>query len=206
MIVLILFLSLFLFMFLLESGSITTKLLRPASIIEDQPSVNKTCVEQANETSLADQESNSFDMKIYPKLYQSVFQTLSGGKMFDTENLIKCLSADIKTFEQYEKFIVARYMFWKYFSLLKTNFYCNSCDIVLNGNRYVCLECHDHCLCLNCFSKSIITEVNDAIAEANSNILKKPFNKYNSSVHKSSHKMLLLDHICDQCNSLIIGN
>jgi hypothetical protein len=149
-----------------------------------------------------DDEINSFDMKIFPKLYQSVFNvSTTTGKAFDTDSLIKCLSGDIKTYEQYEKFIVARYMFWKYFSQLKTNFFCNSCDVVLNGNRYVCLECQDHCLCLQCFAKFII---NDA-SETDSKLPAKQFSFFNTTVHKSSHRMLLLDHICDQCNSLIIG-
>ena len=80
-------------------------------------------------TSSSADEAESFDTLIYPKLYQRLFQTVSlsgsgSGKLFDTDGLIKCLSAEITTYEQYERFSVARYMFWKYFSSLKTNFYC----------------------------------------------------------------------------------
>ena len=147
-------------------------------------------------------EEDSFDMKIFPSLYQSLFQTMSGGKGFDTEGLLKCLSTEIKNYEQYERFIVARYMFWKYFSKLKANFYCDSCEIILTENRYVCLECRDHCLCFSCFSKSILDNTNDTET-------KKPDNSssahFYSTTHRAAHRMLLLDHLCNKCGSLIIG-
>ena len=153
-------------------------------------------------------------MKIFPKLYQSLFQI--GSKSFDTDSLLKCLSAEIKTYEQYEKFVVARYMFWKYFSKLKANFYCDSCEVILTENRFVCLECREHCLCFNCFSKSVIDETGSldsgvppadaagaAAAATNSKAAKKKHQL--SNTHKASHRMLLLDHICNKCGSLIIG-
>ena len=67
-------------------------------------------------------EEDSFDMKIFPSLFQTFFQTMSSGKCFDTEGLLKCLLTEIKNYEHYERFIVPRYMFLKYFSKLKANF------------------------------------------------------------------------------------
>ncbi|CAF0766591.1 unnamed protein product [Brachionus calyciflorus] len=145
-------------------------------------------------------ENDSFDLKIFPKMYQSVFQ-INNSKQFDTASLIKCVSAEIKTYDKYEKYIVARYMFWKYFSKLNTNFYCDSCDVVLTGFRYVCLECRDHCLCFSCFGKSIVDEK----CESNEPKYHKPMINFTTSTHKPSHAMLVLDHYCNQCQSLIIG-
>jgi hypothetical protein len=151
-------------------------------------------------------DEDSFDMKIFPKLYQNLFQNSAGSaKPFDTESLLKCLSTEIKTFEHYEKFIVARYMFWKYFSKLRANFYCDECEVMLTENRYVCLECREHCLCFNCFSKSIIDNTDSESNGNNKFNSKKLNNNFYSTVHKSSHRMLLLDHLCDKCGSLIIG-
>lgn len=84
-------------------------------------------------------DSESFDLNLFPRMYHLVFGSGSGSRSskFDTESLIKCLTFEIKSYEQYEKYIVARYMFWKYFSKLKTNFYCDSCSIILTSNRYV---------------------------------------------------------------------
>lgn len=86
-------------------------------------------------------DSESFDLNLFPRMYHQVFSSSTGSAStkFDTDSLIKCLTNDIKVYDQYEKYIVARYMFWKYFSKLKTNFYCDSCSIILTSNRLVYL-------------------------------------------------------------------
>ena len=180
---------------------------------EHEETFSKTKKPSISEADEPMDEKDSFDLKIFPKLYQSLFQI--GSKSFDTDSLLKCLSAEIKTYEQYEKFVVARYMFWKYFSKLKANFYCDSCEVILTENRFVCLECREHCLCFNCFSKSVIDETGSldsggaAPADATGATATNPkaAKKKNllSNTHKSSHRMLLLDHICNKCGSLIIG-
>ena len=180
---------------------------------EERSSTNKT-------ENLDEDDENSFDMKIYPKLYQSLFQTNSSSstsasstaKPFDTDVLMKCLSVEIKTYEHYEKFIVARYMFWKYFAKLRANFYCDECEVMLTENRYVCLECREHCLCFNCFAKSCLDTSSDqsdccsssGTASSKWNT-KKSANNFYCTQHRASHRMLLLDHLCDRCGSLIIG-
>lgn len=100
-------------------------------------------------------------------------------------------------------------MFWKYFSKLKASFYCDSCDVILTENRYVCLECREYCLCFNCFSKSII---DNSKLKAYSNDMDKKLEKKKAKkktgsqiTHKVSHRMLLLDHMCNKCGSLVIG-
>lgn len=84
------------------------------------------------------------------------------------------------------------------------------------------MECRDHCFCISCFVKSMvpITPVSeDAVDTAAESAQEEPKNgkkastKQSSKItfvnpgnkHRSSHRMLLLDHECDQCNSLIIG-
>lgn len=93
-------------------------------------------------------DNDSFDLNLFPRMYHLVFggstsaastsgSSSSASSKFDTDSLIKCLTFEIKTYEHYEKYIVTRYMFWKYFSKLKTNFYCDSCSIILTSNRYL---------------------------------------------------------------------
>ena len=151
---------------------------------------------------------------------------------FDTDSLLKSIQGDIKTYEQYERFIVARYMLWKYFFKFKINFYCDDCECVLNSVRYVCLECKDHFLCANCFAESIVpaTDISNSSnastaptaknedsgkienwsptpktkAAASSNAFNQNLLVPNGT-HMPSHAMLLLDHICNRCDSLIIG-
>ena len=190
----------------------------------DETEENSTKSQKPADTTEPDEDEDSFDMKIFPKLYQSLFQANGGAgssnttaaaaataKPFDTDALLKCLSTEIKTYEHYEKFIVARYMFWKYYAKLRANFYCDECEVMLVENRYVCLECREHCLCFNCFAKSCIdTSSSDSVdCPANTNANKwngkKQANNFYCTHHKASHRMLLLDHLCDKCGSLIIG-
>lgn len=75
----------------------------------------------------------------------------------------------------------------------------------------MCLECRDHCFCIACFVKSIISsEESSENSECHNGTDTKAKTKKicfvnPSGEHKASHRMLLLDHVCDQCNSLIIG-
>jgi len=113
----------------------------------------------------------------------------------------------VKTYEQYEKFIVSRYMFWKYFSKLKANFYCDTCNVFLPNTRYVCLDCAEHCLCYACFSRSsvdmpTIDSDDDVTPTAAQQATPQP---YFATEHKSCHRMLLLSHTCDKCGSLVVG-
>lgn len=85
------------------------------------------------------------------------------------------------------------------------------------SHRYVCLECRDHCFCTSCFVKSMIssatelpsssTNSSDQTTAAQTKKKKPPQISFvnPSGIHRPSHRMLLLDHVCDQCNSLIIG-
>lgn len=112
----------------------------PVSVANDD-------VDSGGEKSLFDSES--FDLNLFPRMYHSVFASGgTGASKFDTDSLIKCLTFDIRTYEHYEKYIVARYMFWKYFSKLKTNFYCDSCSIILTSNRFVYSK-HKPCINYN---------------------------------------------------------
>lgn len=145
-------------------------------------------------------ESESFDVKIFPDMYQSLFQ-ICCSKKFDTTSLLKSVSSSITTHEQYQKYLVARYMFWKYFSKLNTNFYCDNCEAVLTGFRYVCLECRDYCYCFTCFSRSIVEKKCESLEKC----CKPLIDVSKSSSHQPTHPMLVLDHYCNQCQSLIIG-
>ena len=203
----------------INSSDAAATLPSKADIQETEETEENQSTKQKSEN-LNEEDENSFDMKIYPKLYQTLFQSSSlsntagssAAKSFDTDVLMKCLSAEIKTFEHYEKFIVARYMFWKYFAKLRANFYCDECEVMLTENRYVCLECREHCLCFNCFAKSCIDTSSDqsecgggggtSSSKWNS---KKSVNNFYCTQHRASHRMLLLDHLCDRCGSLIIG-
>jgi hypothetical protein len=175
---------------------------------------------EGDEVEVSQNENVSFDLKIFPNLYQRLFNsTSSSTQTLDSNVLIKCISSEPKSYEQYEKFLVARYMLWKYCSKLKTNFYCDSCGIILTGNRYVCLECRDYCFCFNCFPKSIVSDSsnsstcsqsseddggeNDENGDEQSQKAKKL--NFSTNVHKPTHKVLLLDHICNMCSSLIIS-
>ena len=146
------------------------------------------------------EERESFDIKIFPDMYQSLFQ-INSSKQFDTSSLLKSVSTSITTHEQYQKYLVARYMFWKYFSKLNTNFYCDNCEAVLTGFRYVCLECRDYCYCFTCFSKSIIEKKCSSSEKCHKPVV--DMSKLSS--HQPTHPMLVLDHYCNQCQSLIIG-
>jgi hypothetical protein len=196
--------------------------------------INTTTQEPTTSRSLSAETPVSFDMRIFPKLYQQVFQTSTvtvhhqktsastsastvTTASFDTDALLKSIQNDIKTHEQYEKFLVARYMLWKYFFKFKINFYCDACECFLNSSRYVCLECKDHFLCANCFAESIVAANTASSTSTSTNPSgedepKKSENTHinqnllaQNAQHKPSHCMLLLDHICDKCDSLIIG-
>lgn len=74
----------------------------------------------------------------------------------------------------------------------------------------MCLECRDHCFCIACFVKSMISSnesPGDYSEAASSGGAKSSYINFVNPTgeHKSTHRMLLLDHVCDQCNSLIIG-
>lgn len=189
----------------------------------EQPEIESIEAETSENHKAANQ--GSFDATFFPGIYQRVFQASTsvntksnnhpksgssglGGTTtakLDSQTLLKAIQiSEIKTYEQYERFVVARYMLLKYFNKFQISFYCDGCQATLFSSRFVCLECKDHFLCFNCFADTIVKTSSSAVADevtpdTPSNL--GPF----SSTHQSTHCMLLLDHTCSRCESLIIG-
>ena len=121
---------------------------KPMEILENIFEIKAIESNETTTTTTLCTDEQSFDLKIYPKLYKQFFATQSSTssaslqtiptitkKGFNTEELIECLSRDAISPEQKTKFHIARYMAWKYFYKLKVNFQCDICDILLVGNH-----------------------------------------------------------------------
>ena len=204
---------------------------KPMEILENIFEINENKVDEGVEmgkevevkNSVDDMDENSFDLKFYPKLYKQYFvsqtvpvsavaslttitnNSLNNSKSFNTEELIDCLSRDTTSHEQKVKFHVARYIAWKYFYKQKVNFTCDICDILLVGNRYQCIDCRDFSMCFTCFAKSCVDFKSNYTKMKVEDEDKASSAKKESEQHKPEHRVLLLDHCCDNCGALIIG-
>ena len=197
---------------------------KPIEILENIFDISENNKKESEEvefiestTGLECNDDNSFDLKFYPKLYKQYFGALpqvttsitsvmtgNNNKRFNTDELIECLSRDANTPEQKIKFHLARYMAWKYFYKLKVNFTCDICEILLVGNRYQCIDCRDFSMCFTCFSKSCV-DFKSNYTKVKSDDEDKNSNNKKDEQHKPEHRVLLLDHCCDNCGALIVG-